>query len=142
MSRAEAKQFFDRYAACFSRGDVDGVLAHWSLPAFISGSGGKSGAFLDAEAFRRNTHALCDFYARQGVSRAEKEILDVQSLYDGIAMVRTGDRLSDPEGNVVVEWEHVYLLRRESDGWRAFLAIADREQAAWQARGTALGARA
>jgi hypothetical protein len=141
MSRAEAKQFFDGYAACFSRGDVEGVLDHWSLPNFISGSGGKSGAFLDAEAFLRNTRALCDFYARQGVSRAEKQILDVQSLHDGVAMVRTGDKLSDPEGDVVAEWEHVYLLRRESDGWKAFLAIADGEQAAWQARGTALGAR-
>ena len=78
---------------------------------------------------------------RQGATRAEKEILDVQSLHDGVALVRTGDKLSDPEDNVVAEWEHVYLLRRDGNGWKAFLAIADGEQAAWLARGTTLGAR-
>jgi len=139
MSRAEAKAFFDGYADCFSRGDVAGVLAHWSLPAFISGP--RSGVFSDADAFLANTQALCAFYAAQGVVRADKTILDVQPQFDGVALARTGDRLSDATGKTVAEWEHVYMLRREDAGWKAFLAIADGELAAWEARGTPLGSR-
>jgi hypothetical protein len=141
MTRAEASLFFDSYAACFSRGDAEGVLRHWTLPAFISGSGGRSGSFLTADVFLGNVRALCDFYRRRGIVRAEKQILDIQSLYDGVALVRTGDRLHDVSDSIVAEWEHVYVLRRQPEGWRAFLAIADGELAAWKMLGTELGAR-
>src|SRR4051794_182173 len=101
MTRAAAELFFSDYAASFSRRDAEGVLRQWALPASISGSGGKSGVFPDAGTFLSNVQALCDFYARQGVVRAEKKVLDVQSLFDEVALVRTGDQLFDSGGNIV-----------------------------------------
>jgi hypothetical protein len=58
-----------------------------------------------------------------------------------VASAVSGDRLHDVSDNIVAEWEHVYILRRPTDGWRAFLAIADGELAAWKVLGTELGAR-
>jgi hypothetical protein len=141
MSRTEAKAFFDAYADCFTRGDVEGVMDRWLLPAFISGSGGKSGSFADRDQFSANTRKLCEFYAAQGVMRAEKTVLNVQELFDDVALVRTGDRLSDENDATVAEWEHVYMLRRGDSEWKVFLAVADGELDAWNAHGTPLGSR-
>lgn len=141
MSSAEAKAFFEAYADCFTRGDSAGVLAHWALPAFISGCGNRSGVFTEADDFVANTQKLCEFYSGQGVARADKTILGVQSPYEDVALVRTSDRLSGEDGKMIAKWEHFYMLRRHDVGWRIFLAVADGELAAWEARGTPLGSQ-
>jgi hypothetical protein len=139
VSMAEAQAFFDRYADCFSARDVAGLGDMWSFPAFISGP--RSGGFAERESFDANTAALCDFYVAQGSVKAEKRVIDVRQEYDNAAMVRTADRLSDAAGETIAAWEHLYLLRRQTEGWRVQAAVADAEVAAWAARGTPLGER-
>ena len=137
MSLAEAQAFFERYAASFTRGDIAAVSDARAMPCFISGP--RSGAFADAEAFARNTEGLLAFYAAQGLARAEKTVLSAQEQYDGVTLVRTADRLSDASGEEIACWEHVYLMRRFSDGWKVVAAVCDGEVEAWAARGTPLG---
>lgn len=139
MSDADIAVFFDRYAAAFTRGDVEAVIGAWSLPAVISTVERGPVVFGDVEAFRRNTHALCAFYARQGVVQARKRIVSVQRLAAAAASVVTADTLSDAAGEPVAEWEHGYLVRSHNGRLTAFAAVADGEVAAWSARGTPLG---
>ncbi|MEM9388238.1 MAG: hypothetical protein AAGA68_24520 [Pseudomonadota bacterium] len=132
--------FFHLYASRFSSGDVAGITALWRFPALIT-AGARSVAFEDEESFAKNTVALCNFYDGQGVTRAEKTVLSADEHYPGVTTARTGDRLYGSDGSLIIEWEHVYLLRREGSHWKTMVAVADGEATAWEARGTPLGSQ-
>jgi hypothetical protein len=140
MTAAQVDAFFQDYAGAFSRRDVDRICQLWDYPAFMSYEGRQ--AALDRDAFRTNTEALCAFYDRQGLARAEKQVLELARLTATTASVRTEDRLYDAAGRLIAQWEHVYLLSETADGLRAAAALPDNELAAWRARGTPLGSRA
>jgi hypothetical protein len=133
----EIERYFDDYAEAFSRGDVDAVCALWAYPAFFVARGKR--AALDEAAFRANTEAILAFYRARGMARAEKRVLAADTLFDGLWLARTADRLLDAEGLVIAQWEHTYLLSRTASGLRAVAAMPDGELDAWQARGTPLG---
>ena len=125
MSSQDISIFFDVYAQAFSRADVDAIAGAWSLPAVISTAEHGPVCFADDVAFRRNTEALCAFYARQGVARAEKRVVSVQHLSAATASVVTADRLYDAEGGLVAAWKHAYVLRERAGRITAFAAVAD-----------------
>jgi hypothetical protein len=137
VTAAQVQTFFKDYADAFSARSVERIQALWSFPAFMC-FGGRQMA-LDSEAFRANTVKLCAFYAAQGVARADKEVLELARLTETTASARTADILRDADGNVVAEWEHVYLLVETADGIRAAAALPDNEVRAWRERGTPLG---
>ncbi len=138
MTRKSVEDFFAAYAAAFSRLDVDGIVALWSLPALIT-TAERSGCFADREAFRRNTEALCAFYRAQGLSRAKKTVVRIHPLGDGVAAVTTRDEVFDARGRRIARWQHAYLIRKTAEGLRSIAAVADGEMRAWNARGTPLG---
>jgi|SRR5579859_428188 len=137
MSVDQVDAFFQDYALAFSRRDVDHVCALWDYPAFMSYEGRQ--AVLDQKDFRLNTTRLCDFYERQGLRHAEKQVLELAHLTATTATVRTRDRLFNADGGLIAEWEHVYLLSETAQGIRVAAAMPDNELAAWRARGTPLG---
>lgn len=126
---ADIDAYFQAYAKAFSAFDTRAVTRLWHFPAFISTSG-HSVAFDNPAAFEANTEALCRFYKAQGMVRAEKSLLTVTPLYDGVVLARTADRLMGMDGSLIADWEHCYLLRRMQAGWRAVAAVADGELAA------------
>jgi hypothetical protein len=138
MSTEAVEEFFARYAAAFSRGDVEEIGSLWKLPAFIT-TPERSVCFTDGAAFRANTDALCEFYRARGMVRAHKTVLRIDRAGERVAMVTTGDDLLDAEGRSIARWNHVYLLRETADGLRAIAAVADEEISAWTAKGTPLG---
>jgi hypothetical protein len=137
MTAAQVDAFFQDYAAAFSRLDVDCICELWDYPAFFSYEGRQDG--LDSEGFRANTVSLCDFYRRQGLARAEKQVLELSRLTPTTAAARTLDRLYDAHSALIAEWEHVYLLSDTPAGIKVCAALPDNELAAWRARGTPLG---
>lgn len=137
MTAAQVHALFEDYADAFSRRAIDRIQDLWSFPAFLC-SGGRQVAF-DSDAFRANTLKLCGFYDRQGVARAEKQVLELTRLTESTASVRTADTLRDTDGHVVAEWEHVYLLVETAGGIRIAAALPDNEVRAWKVRGTPLG---
>ena len=140
MTRKTVEEFFDNYAAAFSRGDVDEISRLWMLPAFIT-TADRAVCFADVNAFRKNTEALCGFYADQGLSRAKKTVLDFNPLSDAVAAITTRDELFDSSGAPITQWVHAYLVRETDAGIRTIAAVADNEMNAWEARGTPLGRR-
>jgi len=132
----EIEAFFADYVDAFARWDVDAVCALWApVSLFVMPH---ANAAMDAAAFRDNGVKLLDFYRRQGVARPEGRLLSCAELFPGVAEARMAYRLFDAAGAEIVAWEHVYMLRK-ADHWRAVLAVADGEIAAWAARGTPLG---
>ncbi len=137
MTAAQVHTFFKDYADAFSQQSVDRLQKMWSFPAFMSFDGTQ--AVLESDAFRSNTARLCAFYGRQGVVRVDKEVLELTRLTDTTATVRTADTLFAADGQVIADWEHVYLLSETGEGIRVAAAMPDNELRAWRDRGTPLG---
>jgi hypothetical protein len=137
MTAAQVDAFFQGYAAAFSREDVDEICALWDYPASMSYEGRQ--AVLDKDQFRQNTFGVCAFCRARGLIRAEKQVLELARLTPTTASVRTEDRLYNAAGDLIAEWEHVYLLSETADGIRAVAALPDNELRAWREHGTPLG---
>ena len=139
-SGADAPDFerlFADYARAFTRGSVRGISALWSFPAFLAARG-KSAA-LDEAGFRANAEALIAFYSRVGVRHFEKRVIGVETLFEGLWLVRTADRTTDADGRSVAAWEHLYLVSLTAEGLRVAAAFPDGELDSWAANGTPLG---
>ena len=140
MTPKSIEDFFEKYAAAFSQGDVEKISGLWKLPAFISARD-QSAYLTDAQAFRKNTEALIAFYAEQGLARARKTVVSIDELCEDLAVVTTWDECFDASDHIITQWRHAYLVRETSAGIRAIAAVADSELNAWSARGTPLCSR-
>jgi hypothetical protein len=132
MTAQQVDDFFQAYAAGFTRLDVDDVCHRWAYPAYFVYRGVRSS--LSEAEFRTNTEALCRFYASQGMARATKETLDVVQLTETTATVRTADALYDAQGQLIAKWVHAYLLSDTTEGLRVVCAMPDEELEAWGER--------
>jgi hypothetical protein len=137
VTAAQIDDFFQDYAAAFSRFDIDEVCRLWAYPAYFAYGGQR--AALDEAQFRANTEQLCRFYRDQGMARATKRIVDVHPLSATTASVRTADQILDGRDEVIVAWEHAYVLSETADGIRVIAALPDAELAAWRAKGVVFG---
>ena len=118
--------------------DPERIGAHWTFPALIFRGEGR--LVFDSEApFARNTAGLLGFYERQGVARAERRLIEVLAMSENGVAITVADRMLDAGGGEIVSWKAAYLLQGLQQGWRAAVAFADGEIAAWAARGTPLG---
>ena len=136
--RGELETWCASYIEAFNTGDADQVAAHWSFPALIFQAGGRI-VFDSEDRFSRNTKALLGFYERQQVACAERRLVDVMAMSETGAAITVADRMLDPSGAPIVSWRAAYVLQRLEKDWRATVAFADGELAAWAARGTPLG---
>ena len=136
-SEAIAAAWCDSYLRAFNDGDVDRISAHWAFPALIL-SGGQRYVYKSADQFRRNTSGLLSFYSDQGVAHAERTCVAVVSFSEDEIAFRAEDRFYGEEGALMAHWQAGYVLQRDAADWRAILASAEGEAAAWRARGTPL----
>jgi len=130
----EIAAFFVEYVDAFARDDADALSQLWDdVGLFPSPTGN---FMMERPAFRDHCVTLMDFYRRQGVVRPEGKLLSVTKLFSNVVQARMAYRMHGA-GELVADWEHVYILRR-TDRWRVSLTIADDEMAAWTARGAQL----
>ncbi|WP_062012995.1 hypothetical protein [Aureimonas sp. AU4] len=132
---SDISAFFADYVDAFARRDADALSELWEPVGLFPSPGGNFA--MPREAFRAHCVTLMDFYRRQGVARPTGELLSAGELFPGVAEARMAYRMEGEAGELIAEWEHVYILRR-SDRWRVSLTIADGEMAAWAARGAGL----
>ena len=136
MTAVQVHDFFEGYVQAFVAADIDEICARWNFPALLAYDGRQ--VTLDRDAFHHNAVRLCAFYAKQGLARAEKDVIGFVLLSETTAAVRTKDRLYDRTGKLIVEWEHAYLLNDTPTGIRVAAAMPDGEHRAWRERGTPL----
>lgn len=127
--------FFAEYIDAFACEDADALSELWDAVGLFPSPGGNFA--MERQAFRDHIVTLMGFYRQQGVVRPEGELLSATELFPNVAQARMAYRMLDEGGELVAEWEHVYILRR-SDRWRVSLTIADGEMAAWTAKGATL----
>lgn len=126
------------YVAAFNDGEAEAIAAHWAFPALTT-QAGRSYSFKSAEHFAKNTGLLLGFYEAQGVDRVVRTLTTCAPLYEGVASMTVSDVMYDANGGEIAHWEAAYVLQRVEGVWRAVMAVADGETAAWAARGTPLG---
>ena len=128
----EIAAFFAEYVDAFAREDAGAFSELWDTVGLFPSPTGNFA--MERQAFRDHCVKLMDFYRKQGVVQPKGELLSATELFPNVAQARMAYRMLGEGGELVAEWEHVYILRR-SDRWRVSLTIADGEMAAWTAKG-------
>lgn len=131
----EIAAFFGDYVDAFARRDADALSELWEPVGLFPSPGGNFA--MPRETFRDHCVTLMDFYRTQGVVNPVGQLLSASELFPNVAEARMAYRMLGEGGELIAEWEHVYILRR-SDRWRVSLTIADGEMTAWAARGAQL----
>ena len=137
-AQAELDAWCQAYVGAFNAYDAAAIAAHWTFPALIL-SAGRSLAFASPAPFNRNTSALLEFYKRQNVKTAVRTLREHMMLDAHTASITVADNMRDSSDVEIVSWQAAYVLQRIDGAWRAAVALADGEVAAWAARGTPLG---
>lgn len=138
LDRKEIEGWCKSYVTAFSAYDAPGIGAHWAFPAVITQAGRRI-SFRSREEFDANTAALLSFYQRHGVDRADRQLVDLLALNDATVAITVADTMRTSDGSPIVDWRAAYVLQRIDLEWKAIMAVADGELAAWRERGTPLG---
>ena len=96
-------------------------------------------SFASQSDFDANTSALLSFYEAQGVKRADRSLIDILLLNGDTVAITVADTMRAEDGSAIVDWRAAYVLQRVGEDWKAIMAVADGELAAWRQRGTPLG---
>ncbi|MEL6830129.1 MAG: hypothetical protein AAFO63_08325, partial [Pseudomonadota bacterium] len=90
---------------------------------------------------QKKTRIFIEFYKAQDVDRAKRSLLDMLPMDHSTASIIVEDEMLNCDGEIIVAWSAAYVLQRTELGWKAILALAEGEIAAWMARGTPLGVK-
>lgn len=102
--------FFREYIDAFARNDAVAISELWDeVGLFPSPTGNFA---MDRLAFRNHCETLLEFYRGQGIIRPEGTLLSATELFPGVAQARMAYRMMGEDDQLVVQWEHVYILRR------------------------------
>ena len=131
----EIEAFFESYIGAFARSDADAVSELWDPVGLFPSPTGNF--MMERQAFRDHCVTLMDFYRKQGIVQPTGTLLSWVELFPNVVEARMAYHMLGENSETVIEWEHVYILRR-TDRWRVSLTIADGEMAAWTAQGAVL----
>jgi hypothetical protein len=115
--RAQLTDFFDRYGAALTRGDVAAVANCHALPGMVVADS-YSFTFSSPAAVALSFLGAAPAYRDQQVVAAHAELLDVQPLSPALTMVAVEWEYLDSEGNALTGERYRYLLRTDSSGPR------------------------
>ena len=117
--------FFDRYGAALTTGDVPAVAACYALPGMVV-SDSCSFTFTTPAAVALSFLGAAPAYREHQIVAAHAQLQDVQALSDALAMVAVEWEYLDSSGNAVPGERYRYLLRADADGPRITTVIATR----------------
>ena len=117
--------FFDRYGAALTSGDVSAVAACYALPGMVV-SDSYSFTFSTPAAVALSFLGAAPAYREHQIVAAHAQLRDVQALSGALAMVAVEWEYLDSSGNAVPGERYRYLLRSDADGPRITTVIATR----------------
>ena len=115
--------FFDRYGAALTSGDVSGVAGCYALPGMVVADT-YSFTFASPAAVALSFLGAAPAYREQQIVAAHAQMRDVQRLSDALAMVAVQWEYLDSTGNAVPGESYRYLIRSDADGPRITTVIA------------------
>ncbi|MGX6607830.1 hypothetical protein ACWKSP_37750 [Micromonosporaceae bacterium Da 78-11] len=116
-------EFFDRYGAALTTGDVSAVARCYALPGMVVADS-YSFTFTSPAAVALSFLGAAPAYREQQIVAAHAQLLDVQRISDALAMVAVEWEYLDSSGNAVPGESYRYLLRADASGPRITTVIA------------------
>jgi hypothetical protein len=122
-SLADLTEFFDRYGAALTTGDVVAVSGCYALPGMVVADS-YSFTFTTPAAVALSFLGAAPSYADQQVVAAHAQLLDVQQLSPALTMVAVAWEYLDANGNALTGERFRYVLRTDTGGTRITTVIA------------------
>ena len=120
---ADLTDFFDRYGAALTSGDVSAVASCYALPGSVVADS-YSFTFTSPAAVALSFLGAAPAYREQRIVAAHAQLLDVQELSVALSMVAVQWEYLDSEGNAVPGESYRYVLRADAGGPRITTVIA------------------
>jgi hypothetical protein len=115
--------FFDRYGAALTCGDVSAIANCYALPGMVVADS-YSFTFASPAAVALSFLGAAPAYSEQQIVAAHAQLRDVQWLSDALAMVAVEWEYLDSRGNAVPGEAYRYLIRSDPAGHRITTVIA------------------
>ncbi len=115
--------FFDRYGAALTGGDILAVARCYALPGMVVADT-YSFTFTTPAAVALSFLGAAPAYRDQQIVAAHAQPLDVQPISAALSMVAVLWEYLDSSGNAVPGESYRYLLRTDADGPRITTVIA------------------
>ena len=107
--------FFDRYGAALTAGDIPGIASCYALPSSVVADA-YSFTFTSPAAVALSFIGAAPDYQDRELVAAHAQIADVQRLSDVLAMVAVEWEFLDSSGAAVPGERYRYVLRTAADG--------------------------
>lgn len=122
-NRGEVESFLDEYQSTLSAFDAERTAALWGTPGTIVGDE-FVGALHSREEMAQGLAQAHPLYQMLGLSRVDHTVLEYAELTG--ALVRVGVRwhFYDSDDALLTDSDYEYLLRRDEEGWRTYVAVA------------------
>jgi len=115
--------FFDRYGAALTSGDVAAVAGCYALPGMVVADS-YSFTFTSPAAVALSFVGAAPAYHEQRIVAANAQLLDVRQLSDALIMVEVEWEYLDSDGRALSGERFHYLLRTDTSGPRITTVVA------------------
>lgn len=116
-------EFFGRYGAALTAGDVAAVAACYALPGMVVADS-YSFTFSSPAAVALSFLGASPAYQEQRIVAAHAQMRDVQRLSAAMTLVEVQWEYLDSSGNAVPGESYRYLMRADADGPRITTVIS------------------
>lgn len=123
----DLEAFFDAYGAALSSFDAERAAAQWGTPGTLL-SDGFAGSLSSTAEMAQGLAQSYPFYRRLGLARVSHTVIELAELTGRIIRIRVRWHFYDESGELLTDSDYEYLLRRDDDGLRAYVAVAIDEQ--------------
>jgi hypothetical protein len=119
----DLSDFFDRYGAALTSGDIMAVARCYALPGMVVADT-YSFTFTSPAAVALSFLGAAPAYQEQQIVAAHAQLLDVQRISTALTMVAVRWEYLDSSGNAVPGESYRYLMRADAGGPRITTVIA------------------
>jgi hypothetical protein len=127
ISSEELEAHLGAYQDALSSFDAKRTAELWGVPGTIL-SDTFTGALDSREAMAAGLEQSYPLYQRLGLYHVEHETLDRVDLTDRLLLVQVRWLFYDASGQLLTDGHYEYLLRRDNDRLRTYVAVAIDEQ--------------
>ena len=121
--RDELETFLDEYQSTLSAYDAERTAALWGTPGTIV-SDDFVGSLHSREEMARGLAQAHPIYQMLGLARVDHTVIDFAELTAALVRVRVRWHFYDSDDGLLTDSDYEYLLRRDDDGLRTYVAVA------------------
>ncbi|MEV0298723.1 hypothetical protein [Nocardia sp. NPDC050710] len=122
-TRDEIEAFLHEYQNALSSFDAEWSAAQWGMPGTIL-SDGFVGSLSTTAEMARGLAQSYPFYQRLGLANVGHTLLEHIDLTARIVRIRVRWHFYDAQDVLLTDGDYEYLLRRDDNGLRTYVAVA------------------